>query len=46
VQFELLVALKRGISLEQVVQSITRPVRADQIKAWFSDWSALGWFWL
>jgi hypothetical protein len=45
-QFELLVALKREVSLEQALQSIAGPVRPNQIKAWFSDWSALGWFWL
>jgi hypothetical protein len=45
-QYELLSALKRGVSLERALEAVSRPLRAEQIKTWFADWSALGWFWL
>jgi len=44
-QYEVLLELKREVSLEDALQAITKPVRAEQIRTWFADWSALGWFW-
>lgn len=44
-QYELLSALNREASLERALEAISGRVRAEQIKTWFADWSALGWFW-
>ncbi len=45
-QFALLSALKTGATLEEAVLAPAVSPRPEQIKAWFEDWSLLGWFWL
>ncbi len=45
-QHELLIALQAGASLENALQAVTKTARPEQIKAWFKDWTVLGWFWL
>lgn len=44
-QFELLLALQRGDSLETALHTIARPGHVPPVGRWFQNWSALGWFW-
>jgi len=45
-QFELLTALKNGASLERALRALPATAKPPPVKAWFHDWSALGWFWV
>jgi len=45
-QFELLLALQSGASLECALRTLAGARRAPPVQSWFKDWSALGWFWM
>lgn len=44
-QYQLLLAIQNGASLEEALQSLP-PNAIKRIGEWFKNWSALGWFWL
>jgi hypothetical protein len=45
-QFELLMAIQKGESLEAALRTLSATRRVLPIERWFADWAALGWFWL
>ncbi|HZV36325.1 MAG TPA: DNA-binding domain-containing protein [Verrucomicrobiae bacterium] len=44
-QYDLLLAIQNGASLEQALQTLPTTGPALPIGDWFKEWSALGWFW-
>jgi hypothetical protein len=45
-QYDLLIALQKGASLQGALQALPIMGKAPPIQEWFANWSALGWFWL
>ena len=42
--FQLLTALRQGLTVADAVRVLGKRAKADDVRAWFEAWSALGWF--
>ena len=45
-QFDLLMAIQKGASLEGALETLPKTGPVPPIEKWFKNWSALGWFWM
>jgi hypothetical protein len=45
-QYNLLLALQNGASLQRALQTLPASRTVSPIEQWFKTWSTLGWFWL
>lgn len=45
-QYNLLVALQSGASLERALRSLPEKGAMPPVGEWFQDWATLGWFWV
>jgi hypothetical protein len=44
-QFKMLEGIQRGESLKKILEAVP-PAAGLPVEEWFSDWAALGWFWM